>query len=225
MTRLSKSVAAFMALILATMFAQLAHAQADNFVDEASAKAIAEIETARLALEQSQNPEVRSFAQKMIDDHTRNRDELAQLAQQNNLEVSDDARLMDRAKAWILQWREGENFDEAYANNQVNAHQQTIDIYQDYIEEGQDENLRQYAEKSLPMLEEHLKQAEQLAQRFGGEQGQRSDRAQETRTQERGQERTQQNERNQQGLQQREEQQTERQRQDQIQREERQPQR
>lgn len=46
-------------------------AEGDNFVDEASAKGIAEIETAKMALEKGTSEDVKQFAQKMIDDHTK----------------------------------------------------------------------------------------------------------------------------------------------------------
>ena len=109
-------------------FAGLAQAadkvSANDFAEEASAKGIAEIETSKLALEKGSHAEVKKFAQTMIDDHTRANDELKALAKQKNLEVSTDAELMSKAKAMILQVRDGENFDKAYANNQVVAHEQ-----------------------------------------------------------------------------------------------------
>ncbi|VXC88950.1 conserved exported hypothetical protein [Pseudomonas sp. 9Ag] len=45
-------------------------AEGENFVDEASAKGIAEIEAAKLAMSESKSQDVKTFAQKMIDDHT-----------------------------------------------------------------------------------------------------------------------------------------------------------
>ena len=71
----------------------------------------------------------KTFAQMMIDDHTKANQELAQLAQAKDLEMSDEATLMDKAKAMILKLRDGENFDEAYANNQVKAHEETIELF------------------------------------------------------------------------------------------------
>src|SRR5690606_10789437 len=65
----------------------------EEFVEEASAKGIAEIETAKLAPEKSQNEAVKGFAQMMIDDHRRANQQLAELARSKDLEVSDDAEL------------------------------------------------------------------------------------------------------------------------------------
>lgn len=146
-------------------------AEGDNFVDEASAKGIAEIETAKMALDKGTSEDVKQFAQKMIDDHTQANQKLAQLAQQKNLEMSDEATLMDKAKAMILQLRDGENFDEAYANNQVVAHEQTIELYRDYVEGGDNPDLKQFAQQTLPKLEEHLKQAKELQAKHGQKNG------------------------------------------------------
>jgi len=142
-------------------------AEGENFVDEASAKGIAEIETAKIALDKGTSEDVKQFAQMMIDDHTQANQQLAQLAQEKDLEMSDEATLMDKAKAMILKWRDGENFDQAYSNNQVVAHEQTIELYRQYLESGENPDLKQYAETTLPKLEQHLQHAKELQAKHG----------------------------------------------------------
>ncbi|TWI49233.1 putative membrane protein [Pseudomonas duriflava] len=149
-----------------------ANAQAmtpEGFVDDATAKGIAEIETAKLALEKSQAQDIKKFAQMMIDDHTKMNDQLRQLAQQKKLEVADNAQLMDMAKKLILQVRD-ESFDPAYANNQVMAHEQTIEIYRNEANNGQDQELKALAKESLPKLEAHLQQAKALQSKYAEKQ-------------------------------------------------------
>ncbi len=168
MTRATKTIFSGAFALLFGVAANLAlAAEGENFVDEASAKGIAEIETAKMALDKGMSEDVKQFAQMMIDDHTKANQELAQLAQAKDLEMSDEATLMDKAKAMILKLRDGENFDEAYANNQVVAHEQTIEMYQDYMEGGENADLKQFAQKTLPKLEEHLKQAKDLQAKHG----------------------------------------------------------
>ncbi|KKJ95015.1 DUF4142 domain-containing protein [Stutzerimonas kunmingensis] len=168
MTRATKTIFSGAFALLFGVAANLAlAAEGENFVDEASAKGIAEIETAKMALDKGTSEDVKQFAKMMIDDHTKANQELAQLAQAKDLEMSDEATLMDKAKAMILKLRDGENFDEAYANNQVVAHEQTIEMYQDYVEGGENADLKQFAQKTLPKLEEHLKQAKDLQAKHG----------------------------------------------------------
>lgn len=142
---------------------------ATEFVDEATAKGIAEIETAKLAIEKGQSPEVKSFAEKMIEDHTKLNQDLKELAQEKNLEIADDATLMDQAKAMILEMREGEGFDDHYASNQVTAHEQTIELFENAAKNLNDEDLRELATDSLETLREHLATAKELEAQFEAE--------------------------------------------------------
>ncbi|SHL03333.1 DUF4142 domain-containing protein [Phytopseudomonas punonensis] len=163
MKRTGVLISATVALLLG--LTGLAHAadkvSANDFAEEASAKGIAEIETSKLALEKGSHAEVKKFAQTMIDDHTRANDELKALAKKNNLELSDGADLMNKAKAMILQVRDGENFDKAYANNQVVAHEQAIELYQKAAA-SDDAEVSAWAKKTLPKLEHHLEMAKEL---------------------------------------------------------------
>ena len=145
--------------------------EAEEFVDSAAEKGFAEIETSKLALERGQAEEVNQFAQKMIEDHRSTNEELKEMAQKKNIEFPDDATLMDRGKAMILQLREGENFDQAYANNQVVAHEQTIEIYEQASQELQDEELKKWASDQLGMLRDHYGEAKQLQTQTGAEDG------------------------------------------------------
>lgn len=135
---------------------------ADDFVDEVSAKGIAEVESAKLALEKSKSPDVQAFAQKMITDHTSANMQLAGIAARKNLEVSDEAELTTKAKKFILEQRDGQSFDEAYANNQVEAHEDTIELFEQAAVSN-DAEIAAFAKQTLPKLNQHLQMAKALA--------------------------------------------------------------
>lgn len=155
-------------LMIATSFcaSALADVDAEDFIDEASAKGIAEIEAGRLALQKSNSADVREFAQQMITDHTAANNELRQIAQRKNFKVADEAELMNKAKAFILKQRDGESFDQAYANNQVVAHEQTIELFRDATR-ADDAEIKAFAAKTLPKLEQHLQKAKELQRKTG----------------------------------------------------------
>jgi len=68
-----------------------AFAATDNdFVDNAAAGGIAEIETSKLALEKSQSADIKAFANQMIADHTKANEELKKIATTNDIEVPDE---------------------------------------------------------------------------------------------------------------------------------------
>lgn len=138
---------------------------AEDFVETASAKGIAEIETARMALDEgTQN--IHEFANRMIQDHTKANKELKEIAKQQDLEVADDATLMDKAKAMMLSIRDDESFDEAYIENQINAHEQAIELFE-RASHSDNDAIKAFAREKLPTLREHLQMAKQLKDQVG----------------------------------------------------------
>ena len=136
---------------------------AEEFFEEASALGVAQITTSQKALQQSDNAEVNAFAERMIKEHAAANEKMADMAAEKGLEISDEAGLMDRARAWILEARDGESFDAAYANNQVAAHERTIELFE-RATRSEDAEVAAFAEKTLPKLQEHLEEARKLVQ-------------------------------------------------------------
>lgn len=139
---------------------------ADDFVETASAKGLAEIESAEVALENGSS-EVQAYARQMITDHEAANNKLAVLAQEENLEISDNAGLIDQAKTMVLQVRDGESFDEAYINNQIGAHEDTIELFE-RATISDNQAISSYASETLPTLRMHLERAKSLENSIAG---------------------------------------------------------
>jgi len=156
-----------LAVALSTSMGMAWAATSNDFVDEAAAGGLAEIETSKLALEKSQSADIKAFANKMITDHTKANEELKTLAKKHDIEVPDDTTLMKKAKAKILEVRD-ESFDAAFANNQVKAHEETIALFKKEAETVTDDKkagnteLKAFAQKMLPDLQHHLDEAKKL---------------------------------------------------------------
>nr|WP_314570707.1 DUF4142 domain-containing protein [uncultured Pseudomonas sp.] len=163
----SKFYAAALALSV-SLASHGAFAASDDFVEDASAKGVAEVEAGKLALEKGTAADVKTFADMMVKDHTAANQKLKALADKKNIDVSDDAELLDKAKAMILELRSAKSFDQAYANNQVKAHEATIEIFEDEIKNGEDAELKAFATETLPKLKAHLVEAKKLAAAHGG---------------------------------------------------------
>lgn len=143
--------------------------KADDFVEDASAKGVAEVEAGKLAQEKGASADVKAFAAMMVADHTAANAKLHAIADKKKLKVSTDAQLMDKAKTMILELRSAKSFDQAYANNQVKAHEATIEIFQDEIKNGDDSDLKAFATETLPKLNAHLAKAKELSAAHGGD--------------------------------------------------------
>lgn len=142
-------------------------ATSNDFVDNAAAGGISEVETSKLALEKSSSADVKSFANMMITDHSKANDELAALAKKHDIKVPDSTTLVKQAKEKILDLRD-ESFDAAYANNQVKAHEETIALFKKEADTVTDDKtaagpeFKGFAQQMLPALEKHLEAAKAL---------------------------------------------------------------
>ena len=98
-----------------------------DFVKDLAAGGTAEVELSRLATDKAVNPDVKKFAQSMVDDHTKANDELSSLASQNNIPAPaqlDDKHRDLRDKLAKLS---GADFDREYINAMVDDHNDTLD--------------------------------------------------------------------------------------------------
>jgi putative membrane protein len=57
---------------------------------------------------------------------------------------------------------EGARFDRAYIDAQVAAHKEAVNLFRDYSQNGDNANLKNFAQTTLPTLEDHLQQIEDL---------------------------------------------------------------
>src|SRR5690606_7988374 len=65
----------------------------------------------------------------------------------------------------------GTNFDSVYAQQQVQAHQEALNLLQTQAQTGTAEPLKAFASQTAPIVEGHLEHAQELAQNAGGAAG------------------------------------------------------
>lgn len=127
---------------------------------------LAEIETGRLALEKTQNTQVRQYAQQMIDEHTKALQELQQLGQKKQVKLPDDADFQHKAIATAMRLLSGETFDKQYIRQiALRDHRRTEDLLQK-AQRSQDADIKAYAGKLLPVVQRHLSMARDLDQQM-----------------------------------------------------------
>jgi len=156
-----------LAVALSTSMGTAFAATSNDFVDNAAKGGIAEVETSKLALEKSSSADIKAFANMMITDHTKANTQLEALAKKHDIEVPDTTTFVKQAKEKILEMRD-ESFDAAYANNQVKAHEETIELFKKEAGTVTDDKvkgateLKAFAQEMLPALEKHLDMAKKL---------------------------------------------------------------
>lgn len=134
-----------------------------GFLEDAIQGSYAEIEGSRLALEKTEDPRVRDFAQSMIDDHQKMVDEATALARKKGMTPPDGPSVMQKTEVTALKVLTGGAFDAMYVNRiGVAAHESTVEMFEKASQNVQDSDLQAMITETLPKLREHLKMARTL---------------------------------------------------------------
>lgn len=93
-----------------------------DFVRDVAIKNMAEIELSRMALENATNPDIKSFAQSMIDDHSAAGDKLKSVVSGQAIEWPAQLDDKHRKTADELARKQGADFDRDYLKAMVDGH-------------------------------------------------------------------------------------------------------
>ncbi len=136
---------------------------AQGFMTAAGASDLYEIQSSRLAIDKSQNPSVKEFADTMIADHTRTTQAVADAAKKAGLSAPTPEMTPDQQQqVETLTSLTGHDFDVAYAEQQLPAHQKALLLMTNYAQNGDTPALREAARSAIPTIEHHLASLKQM---------------------------------------------------------------
>jgi putative membrane protein len=163
MPRTSLALTATAVLLLTATAALAAPAPADKaFAMTAAQSGLAEVQAGQMASQKATSGSVKQFGQKLVTDHSQANDQLQQIAQQENLTLPTQPNSTQQAQGQRLSGLSGAAFDKAFVLDEVQDHQQAIATFQREAKSGKDPALKDFAQKSLPMLRQHLQMAQSL---------------------------------------------------------------
>jgi len=141
------------------------NAMADHsFVTKAAQGGLAEVELGNLAESKASSPAVKQFAQRMVSDHTKANDQLKSIASKDNIQLPTTMDAKDRAEKDRLDKLTGADFDRAYMRYMVSDHRNDVSEFQHEADNGKNPDVKEWAGKTLPVLQEHLTLAQQTDQ-------------------------------------------------------------
>jgi putative membrane protein len=132
-----------------------------DFVTKVAIGDMFEVQSSKLA-SQKGNAEVKSFAQRMVKDHTKTTQELKGLVGKAKAKLPTAMDADHQQKLAKLQKAGGNEFNSMYATMQVQAHVEAVKLFEGYANAGDDAQLKAWAAKTLPALKEHLEHAKKL---------------------------------------------------------------
>jgi len=135
------------------------------FLKEALEGGMAEVQLGQLALQKSNNADVKLFAQKMVDDHTRMGDQLKPIAQLIGVKIPDGPSKKDKEIIAKLQALNGDDFDKAYMKDMVKDHKGDLTDFHSEADQGSNLAVKNAAIQDAPIINQHLQMAEQISQK------------------------------------------------------------
>jgi putative membrane protein len=130
-----------------------------TFAKEAAIGGLAEVELGKLAEQNAQDRQVKEFGARMVRDHGAANNELAMVAARKGITLPDQldqkhVQLRDK-----LAKLRGAEFDRAYMREMVEDHDKDVKAFRQHAQSGTDPDLKQFAQMTLPTIEEHDRMA------------------------------------------------------------------
>jgi len=135
---------------------------AKEFLTEAAQGGIAEVELGKIAVTKATSPDVKKFAQMMIDDHTRANNDLKTIAQKKGVQVPAETDSNHKATIDDLRSLVGAEFDKEYVEDMYNDHKHDVAEFEEQSESASDSDVKAFAAKTLPVLRKHLEAIEAI---------------------------------------------------------------
>ena len=114
-----------------------------------------EIGLSKLALEKGVTGDAKTYANKMIADHTKAGNELKPIAQKKSVALTGDMDPDHKAIRDRMSKMSGKTFEQAYMDQMVKDHEETEALLQSEIDNGQDPDVKAWAQKTLPVVQQH----------------------------------------------------------------------
>jgi putative membrane protein len=134
-----------------------------KFMMEAAMGGMEEVELGKLAAERGSTDAIKQFGQRMVDEHTKANEELMQIASMKGVALP--TTLDDKHKADVTKMSQlsGAAFDSAYVKEAgVKDHNKAVKLFQSEADKGKDADLKAFASKTLPTIQEHLRMAQDM---------------------------------------------------------------
>ncbi len=131
-----------------------------DFVTEAASSDMFEIESSKLALERG-DAATKTFAQQMITDHMKTSTEMKQMIETGKVQATVPTAMTSNYQSMLdaLKPLQGDEFNKQYHADQEEVHEDAVDLFKRYGEEGENAELKAWAAKTRPALEHHLQMA------------------------------------------------------------------
>jgi putative membrane protein len=138
-----------------------------EFIKDVSADNMMQIRLAEMAQNQAKNREVRQFAQRVLQDHTRLQNQWNAMVTRNGLTPREGMGSMHREKVEQLRDAKANNFDRVYMTLMIQQHHDEVTYWRKEGRASRSSQVRNLVDRGLPILEQHFEQAKEIGRKVG----------------------------------------------------------
>lgn len=144
-----------------------------EFMKKAARGGMLEVESSKLAMERASSPQVKAFAKMLHEDHSAANGKLEAIARKKGVQLPTELDAKQKAELDRLRGLQGEAFEQAYMERLgVHDHEKDIQAFERQARTGKDDQLKRFANETLPTLRKHLTRAQQITGSASAESGQ-----------------------------------------------------
>ncbi|HEY8133030.1 MAG TPA: DUF4142 domain-containing protein [Thermoanaerobaculia bacterium] len=137
-----------------------------TFMTKAAEGGMMEVNLGTLAAAKATANEVRDFGNRMVTDHGKAGDELKTLAANKGVTLPTQPGEEEKKASNDLSMKKGKDFDKAYMSLMVKGHEGVAAEFEKESKEAQDPDLKNWVTRTLPIIQDHLKMAKQIASKL-----------------------------------------------------------
>jgi putative membrane protein len=138
-----------------------------TFINEAASGGMMEVELGKMAQDKAASAEVKSFGQRMVDDHSKANDRLRAIAQEHGVTLTGSLPREQQQTVDHLGSLNGAAFDRAYMSAMVKDHVEDVGKFRREANRAEQTPAKQFAADTLPVLQHHLQLAKSTAAKVG----------------------------------------------------------
>lgn len=138
------------------------------FISESAQDGLKEIQLSQLALQKSNNDQVKTFAQRMVTDHTQLNNDMLPFAQQAGITPPTQLKPKDQAEYDQLSKLSGDTFDKKYIQAMVKDHHKDLKEFRAEEASATDPTLKTTVQNGEKVIQEHTQMADKMAGKQGG---------------------------------------------------------
>lgn len=133
-----------------------------QFVQKAAITDLFEIQAGQMAQQKAADAAYKEFGQKIATNHQATSEQLKSLAENVGIQPPTGLDAAHKKMIDTLQPLPSARFEAQFKTDQVQGHRRAIKLYDDYAKSGDQPELKEFAQQTLPKLQEHLKDAQAL---------------------------------------------------------------